>query len=93
MRASSRGSSFTPSPQVFQGDPGAGDDDPRVRELELENRRQWNEHLREQDRLLQRGEGRWAAHDMISRHPMDKSVTDGALRFALWLGGPRDRGP
>ena len=47
---------ITPSPQVFQGDPGAGDDDPRVRELELENRRQWNEHLRERDRLLQRAE-------------------------------------
>lgn len=47
---------ITPSPQVFQGGSGAGDDDPRVRELELENRRQWNEHLRARDRLLQRAE-------------------------------------
>lgn len=49
-------SELTPSPQVFSTPSRTADDDPRIRELELENRRHWNEHMRARDLLLQRAE-------------------------------------
>ena len=49
-------SEITPSPQVFSKGDGAGDDDPRVRELESQNRELWNQHLRRLELLRQRGE-------------------------------------
>lgn len=61
-------SEITPSPQVFTRGDGAGDDDPRIRELELENRRQWNEHLRAREQLLQRVE----ALEVLKRSELDR---------------------
>ncbi|MDA1194988.1 MAG: rod shape-determining protein MreC [Planctomycetota bacterium] len=49
-------SESTPSAGAFIPPSTARDDDPRIRALEQENRSMWNEHLRRQETLRQRGE-------------------------------------
>ncbi len=49
-------SEVTPSPHAFAKSEGDGSDSPRIRALEQERARDWNDHLRAQDRLRQRAE-------------------------------------
>ena len=76
-------SEITPSPQVFTEGDGAGDDDPRIRELELENRRQRTEHLRARDQLLQRYE----VLEVLKRSELDR-IPRGVLARVLRANDP-----
>ena len=74
---------ITPSPQVFTGGDGAGDDDPRIQELERRNRELWNQHLRARDQLLQRAE----VLEVLKRGELDR-IPRGVLARVLRAHDP-----